>query len=158
MAALLWLVLGVVLAVAEAFTATFVLIMFAAGAFAAAIAAALGAPLALQGVVFAAVSVLSLLALRPIIKRHQLSAMVTGDEPIGLEALQGAPGLVVERVTTTSGRVKIEGEHWNARSFDATQMIEPGERIRVIEVRGATAIVWRDEFEDVLKDEQEANG
>lgn len=41
----LWLVLGAVLAIAEVFTTTFVLIMFAAGAFAAAGAAALGFPL-----------------------------------------------------------------------------------------------------------------
>ncbi len=64
-------------------------------------------------------------------------------------ALEGAAGEVVEQVTASSGLVKVEGELWSARSFDATQVIEPGERIRVVEVRGATAMVWRDEFGDI---------
>lgn len=157
MTALLWLALGVLLVVAEAFTATFVLIMFAGGAFVAAIAAALGAGVAVQTAVFAAVSILSLVALRPVIRRHQLSSLLTGDEPVGLEALRGVPGRVVEQVTNESGRIKIEGEHWNARSFDATQVIEVGERVRVIEVRGATVFVWRDEF-DMRADQQGASG
>jgi len=141
-----WIVVGVLLAIAEAFTATFVLIMFAAGAFAAAIAAALGAGPVVQAAVFAVVSVLSLAALRPVIRRHRLSGAATGDEPIGLEALEGSPGVVLEQVTQDEGLVKIHGELWTARVYDATQVLEPGERVRVIEVRGATAMVWRDEF------------
>jgi membrane protein implicated in regulation of membrane protease activity len=33
---------------------------------------------------------------------------------------------------------------WSARADDATQVFEPGERVRVIEVKGATALVWRE--------------
>jgi membrane protein implicated in regulation of membrane protease activity len=40
--------------------------------------------------------------------------------------------------------VKIDGELWRARPYDGTQVLAPGERVRVIEVRGATALVWRD--------------
>lgn len=156
-AALLWFALAVLLAVAEMFTATLLLIMFAAGAVAAAIAALLGAGLVGQAVTFAVVSVLSLAALRPIIKKHMLPAIAGADETIGLKALEGAPGKVLEEVTQDSGLVQVEGELWTARVFDATQVIEPGERIRVIEVRGTTALVWRDEFEDVT-DDQEASG
>jgi membrane protein implicated in regulation of membrane protease activity len=156
-AALLWFALAALLAVAEMFTATLLLIMFAAGAVAAAIAAMLGAGLVGQSVTFAVVSVLSLAALRPIIKKHMLPAIAGADETIGIKALEGAPGKVLEEVTQDSGLVQVEGELWTARVFDATQVIEPGERIRVIEVRGTTALVWRDEFEDVL-DDQEASG
>ena len=53
MNAVFWVVLGVVLAVAEIFTTTLFLIMFSVGAFAAAGAAALGAPTAVQALVFA---------------------------------------------------------------------------------------------------------
>jgi membrane protein implicated in regulation of membrane protease activity len=146
--AVFWIVVGVLLAIAEAFTATFVLIMFAAGAFAAAIAAALGGGPVVQAAVFALVSVLSLAALRPVIRRHRLSAAATGDEPFGMDALEGSPGVVLEQVTQDEGLVKIHGELWTARVYDATQVLEPGERVRVIEVRGATAMVWRDEFGD----------
>jgi membrane protein implicated in regulation of membrane protease activity len=140
----LWIVLGVVLAVAEMFTATFVLIMLAAGAFAAAAAAGLGAPVAGQIAAFGVVSALALAAVRPIIMRHRMSAAETGDTPVGVEAIEGAAGLVLDQVDADHGRVKIEGEIWTARAYDATQVIEPGERVRVVEIRGATAMVWRD--------------
>jgi membrane protein implicated in regulation of membrane protease activity len=63
---------------------------------------------------------------------------------MGLEAIEGAEGLVLERVDVDRGLVKIGGEMWSARSYDATQVFEPGTRVRVIEVKGATALVWRE--------------
>jgi membrane protein implicated in regulation of membrane protease activity len=153
---LLWVALAVLLAVAEVFTATLVLIMFAAGALAAAVAAGLGVDVVGQAVTFAVVSALSLVALRPIIRKHMLPAIAGADETIGVKALEGAPGVVLEQVTQDRGLVRVEGELWTARVFDATQVIEAGERIRVIEVRGTTALVWRDEFEEVLDDREAA--
>lgn len=148
-AALLWVALALVLAVAEAFTGTLVLLMFAAGAVAAALAAGLGGGILVQGVVFAVVSALSLWVLRPIISKHALPALKGAEETIGIKALEGAPGVVLEQVTQHTGLVRVEGEVWTARSYDASQVIEPEERIRVIEVRGTTALVWRDEFGDL---------
>ena len=59
--------------------------------------------------------------------------------PLGVEAIEGTEALVLEQVDADSGMVKIDGELWQARPFDATQVIEPGERVRVVEVKGATA-------------------
>ena len=42
------------------------------------------------------------------------------------------------------GLIKIDGELWSARPYDASQTFDPGERVRVIEVRGATALVWKE--------------
>lgn len=151
MAALLWLIAGVVLAVAEAFVGTFVLLMFAAGALAAAGAAGLGFGPVGQVLTFSVVSALALALLRPIIRRHALPAVPGADERIGVAGLEGAEGTVLERVTRDGGLVRVAGELWSARVYDATQVIEPGERIRVIEVRGATAMVWRDEFDDPVR-------
>lgn len=142
---MLWIVLGVVLAVAEIFTATLFLIMFAVGAFAAAGAAALGAPVAIQAVVFAAVSALTVLAARPTIRKHRRSTTEDGGQAFGVEALEGATALVLEQVDTDSGLVKIDGELWSARPYDATQVFTPGQRVQVIQVRGATALVWQDD-------------
>ncbi|MEH1059168.1 NfeD family protein [Micromonospora sp. CPCC 206171] len=146
MDAVVWVVLGVLLGVAEIFTTTFFLIMFAAGAFAAAGAAALGAPVPVQALVFAAVSVLSVALVRPVIARHARSALETGEQAFGVEALEGATALVLERVDDGRGLVKIDGELWSARAYDATQSFEPGERVQVIKVRGATALVWQDDI------------
>jgi membrane protein implicated in regulation of membrane protease activity len=138
----LWLVIGVALAIAEVFTTTFVLIMFAAGALAAAAAAALDAPLPIQALVFAAVSGAALAGLRPVIQRH---LQHSGDPtPIGLAAIEGAVVPVIERIDNDHGLIKIEGEIWTARPLDHTQVIEPGELVRVIEIKGATALVWKE--------------
>ncbi|AVT32185.1 MULTISPECIES: NfeD family protein [unclassified Plantactinospora] len=143
---LLWIVLGVVLVVAEIFTTTLFLVMFGVGAFAAAGAAALGAPFALQAVVFAAVSALTLVFARPVIQRHRQSALAGDEQPFGVQAIAGSTALVLERVDANSGVVKIDGEIWTARSYDATQVFAPGDRVRVIEVKGVTALVWHEDF------------
>jgi membrane protein implicated in regulation of membrane protease activity len=140
--AVFWVVLAVVLAAAEIFTSTFILLMFAAGALAAAIVAGLDGPSIVQGVTFAAVSVLSLYGIRPMLQRYLHR---TGDStPMGLAAIEGSSGLVLERVDLDHGLIKIEGEMWTARPYDATQTFDEGERVRVIEVRGATALVWKE--------------
>jgi membrane protein implicated in regulation of membrane protease activity len=140
--ALVWLLVAVGLAVVEVFTVTFGFIMFAAGALAAAATAALGGDLWLQGLVFAIVSVLALVVVRPALKRRLDES--GPDAQIGLAAIEGSTCLVLERVDADHGLVKIEGETWRARSFDGTQAYEPGEQVRVIEVKGATAMVWKD--------------
>src|SRR5262245_41659020 len=146
MDAVLWVVLAVALAIGEAFTATFLIIFFAAGALAAAGAAALGAPVLVQAIVFAIVSGLSVATIRPIIRRHQQSALESGETPFGVEAIEGAQATVLEEVGTEHGLVKIDGELWQARVMDHTEKYQPGQRVRVVKVNGATAIVWRDDM------------
>ena len=145
----MWIVLAVALAIGEAFTATFLIIFFAAGALAAAGAAALGAPILLQAIVFAIVSGLSVGAIRPIIMKHQRSSLESGETPFGVEAIEGSPATVIEEVDTDRGLVKIDGELWTARAFDHTEKYLPGQRVRVIKVKGATAIVWRDDMPNI---------
>ncbi|MFC7550436.1 NfeD family protein [Plantactinospora sp. GCM10030261] len=145
MGALIWIVLGAALAIAEIFTTTLFLIMFSVGAFAAAGAAALGAPFAVQAIVFALVSAVTVLGVRPSLRRQSDSA--AGDEgPFGMTAITDETAIVLDRVDANGGRVKIGGELWGARAFDATQSYEPGEQVRVIEIKGVTAMVWRDDL------------
>ena len=142
MPAVIWLIVGVVLAVAELFTLDFVLIMLGSGAFAAALTGALGAPVPVQILVFAATSALGLVAVRPAIRRR----LHRGAEhkPMGVEAIEGDEATVVEEVAEGRGMVKIGGELWQARPYDATQSFAEGESVRVVEIRGATALVWKE--------------
>jgi membrane protein implicated in regulation of membrane protease activity len=144
--AILWIVLGVVLAIAEAFTASLFIIFFAVGALAAAGVAALGAPLLLQVIVFAVGSGLSVAALRPIVTKHLKMAADSDDTQFGIDALQGDHGTVLEEINVDRGMIKIDGELWQARAFDHNEIYLPGERVRVIKVIGATAIVWREDL------------
>jgi len=50
---------------------------------------------------------------------------------------------VLERVTAHAGRVKLSGEVWSARSVEEAAVIEPGHKIGVAEIDGATAVVYR---------------
>ena len=136
------LVAGVLLAIAELFTLDFVLIMLAAGAFAAALAGVADASIPIQVLVFAIVSAAGLGAVRPAIKRR----LHRGADPavMGVDAIEGSEATVVEQIAEGRGMVKIGGELWSARPYDVTQVIEAGVQVRVVEGRGATALVWRE--------------
>ena len=136
---LIWLLAAAVLAGGELLSLDLVLIMLAGGAGAAAGAAALGAGPLLQATVFALVGLGLLLGVRPVARRH----LSVGHTRTGVEALAGAPALVLEAVDRHTGRVKIGGEVWTARSFDDTQTFAAGEQVQVMEISGATALVWR---------------
>jgi membrane protein implicated in regulation of membrane protease activity len=137
-----WIVLAVLLGAAELFTGTFVLVMLAVGALAATVPAVLHGPVWAQLLTFAVVSMLMLVGVRPTIQRqlHKNAESI----PMGLEAMEGSAGLVLERVDLDHGLVKVDGELWSARPYDASQTFESGEHVRVIEVRGATALVWKE--------------
>jgi membrane protein implicated in regulation of membrane protease activity len=111
----------------------------ALAALAGGIAALLGAPFWFQVVVFAASSFAALALLRPIAKRHlhMPRAIRTGSA-----ALVGAPAVVLQRVDADGGRVRIGGEEWSARAFMPDQVLEPGMRVEVAEIEGATALVY----------------
>ncbi len=142
MVPVIWLVAGVLLAIAELFTLDFVLIMLAAGAFAAALAGVADVSIPIQVLVFAIVSAAGLGAVRPAIKRR----LHRGADPavMGVDAIEGSEATVVEQIAEGRGMVKIGGELWSARPYDVTQVIEAGVQVRVVEVRGATALVWRE--------------
>jgi membrane protein implicated in regulation of membrane protease activity len=44
-------------------------------------------------------------------------------------------------VDGNGGQVKIGGEVWSARAYDEDRVIEPGTRVEVMEIDGATALV-----------------
>ena len=137
---LLWALLALAFAVGEIFTpGLFFLAPLALAAAAAAIVAAAGAGWVVSLIVFGAGSVASLLLLRPFVRSHirQAPQMRTGTD-----ALVGAQALVLERVDGNGGRVKIGGEVWSARSYDEHSVIEPGARVQVAEIEGATALVY----------------
>jgi membrane protein implicated in regulation of membrane protease activity len=134
----LWMIAAGLLAVGEMFTLGFFLGPVAIAAVTAAIVALAGGGVALQWIVFIAISGASLAVLRPIARRHLRTPMQLRS---GTAALVGAPAIVLERVDGRGGQVKIGGEIWSARSFDEDQAFEPGTRVEVLKIDGATALV-----------------
>jgi membrane protein implicated in regulation of membrane protease activity len=114
--------------------------MFAIGAVAAAGAAAFDAPVTVQALLFVIVSLLATLAVRPTLRRHfGRDAGV----PTPVAEIAGSEAVVLERVDERQGMIKIDGEYWQARALEAEQVMEPGERVHVVEIKGGTAMVWR---------------
>ncbi|MDP9864719.1 MULTISPECIES: NfeD family protein [Streptosporangium] len=136
----IWLVLAVVLGVAEIFTLTTALGLLGGAALFAAIAAGLGLPIPLQLMVFTAALAAGVVAVRPIARR-QLQRM-PAEQRFGVQALVGKPAYVVREVTGRDGRVQIGGEEWSARAYDETLVIPAGAVVDVIEIEGATALVY----------------
>jgi membrane protein implicated in regulation of membrane protease activity len=137
----LWIGLALILGIIETTTLDLVFLMLAVGAVGGALAAAIGAPFLVQALVAIAVSVAMLGVVRPIAKRH-LHQPIT--ERTGVAALVGRRAIVLERVDGTSGRVKLAGEVWSARSYDGS-VIEAGASVDVVEIQGATALVFATE-------------
>ena len=133
-----WMIAAGVLAIGEIFTLSFFLGPVSVAAVAAAIAALVGLGLGIQWVVFIAVSLASLAVLRPIAQRHLTSPAKIRT---GTAALVGTRATVLERVDGDGGQVKIGGEIWSARCYDEDEVLEPGARVDVMEIRGATALV-----------------
>ena len=57
------------------------------------------------------------------------------------DALVGGPAVVVARVDGHGGRVKIGGDVWSARAYEHDQVLEPGDRVTIVDISGATAMV-----------------
>jgi membrane protein implicated in regulation of membrane protease activity len=134
----LWMIAAGLLAVGEMFTLGFFLGPVAVAAVTAAIVALAGGGVALQWIVFIAMSAASLAVLRPIARRHLRTPLSLRS---GTAALVGSPAVVLERVDGRGGQVKIGGEIWSARSFDEDQAFEAGARVEVLKIDGATALV-----------------
>jgi membrane protein implicated in regulation of membrane protease activity len=137
MAALIWLIIGVVLIGAEVLSGDFVLLMLGLAALGGAGTAALGAGTPISVVVFTVAAIALIAGVRPVLKRRL--EIGTGHQS-NVEALVGGKAIVVSRVDAHDGRVKIEGEIWSARSLDH-RVIEPGTEVTVYEISGATAVV-----------------
>jgi membrane protein implicated in regulation of membrane protease activity len=140
---IVWLIAAAAFGIGEMHTGGLYLLPFALGAALAALLAAVGAGTLVSVVAFGAVSLAVVAALRPVASRHRRlpPAIRTG-----AAALVGHQAMVIERIANGEGVgcVKIDGgEVWTARSLGDDEVIEAGERVEVVDIKGATALVMR---------------
>jgi membrane protein implicated in regulation of membrane protease activity len=139
MAWMAWLIAAAVLGVAEFFTLTLAFGLLAAAALVAAIVAGVGGSLLAQVLGFAIAAGVGLLIVRPIARRQMTHPSLVRE---GSYALAGKKAMVIEEVTGTQGLVKLSGEVWSARALDENEVIPVGAAVEVMEIEGATAIVY----------------
>jgi membrane protein implicated in regulation of membrane protease activity len=137
---IVWLVVACLLGLGEMHQGGFYLAPFAMGAGLATIVALLGVGAALSGIVFLASAGIVFATLRPVARRHR---RMPPSIRTGAAALVGKHALVLERIANEEGVgcVRIDSEVWTARSYDEDEVIDAGERVEVVEIRGATALV-----------------
>jgi membrane protein implicated in regulation of membrane protease activity len=136
---LIWLLGAAVLAGAEFVSADLVLIMLAGGALGGSLTAFLGGPAILQALVAILVGGVLLFGVRPVAKRHLYAG---GAQRTNADALVGRRAVVLQPVDAHGGRVRLNGAEWSARSADEHRVIEVGKTVQVLEISGATAVVW----------------
>ena len=134
----IWLVVAAALGAGEVVSLSFFLGPIALAATIAAAAAAVGADIEIQFAAFIVGSIATLGIVRPIARRH---LRTPAHIRTGAAALVGSRATVLERVDADGGRVKLGGEVWTARAFDEDRVIEPGARVEVLKIDGATALV-----------------
>jgi membrane protein implicated in regulation of membrane protease activity len=136
----IWAILAVLLALGELATpGLFFLGPVALAAIPAGIVALLGGAAWLQVLVFILGSLATLGIVRPIARAHLHVPALTRT---GTAALVGTRALVLQRVDVNGGRVRIGGEEWSARAYLEDQVLEPGTRVEVAKIEGATALVY----------------
>ena len=139
MAWIVWLIVAAVLGVAELLTTTFAFGLIAAAAVVAAVIGAFHISLPLQLAAFVVAAGAGLGFVRPIALRHLKQPPVLRT---GTAALVGRSAIVLGEVTEHGGRVRIDGEEWSSRPYDESLVIPVGAKVDVMQIKGATALVY----------------
>lgn len=133
----IWIIVALVFFILEIFTSGFAVACFSIGAAAAAISAACGGTILWQMLLFAVLSIVALVTVRPFVMKvfykKEEGCKTNGDALIGRE------GRVSEDIDPVSGkgRVAIDGDDWKAVSADGT----PIARGSIVEVVGRDSVI-----------------
>ncbi|WP_406333553.1 NfeD family protein [Streptomyces zaomyceticus] len=133
-----WLLAAGVLGVAEFFTLTLVFGLLAGAALVAAVVAGVGIGLLGQLVALGVAAAAGLLFVRPVALRMAQTPLTRE----GSDALIGKRAEVMQEVTASHGLIKVSGEEWSARALDESLVIPVGALVDVMEIEGATAVVY----------------
>jgi membrane protein implicated in regulation of membrane protease activity len=137
-----WIVLGVVLIIAEIFTLGFVLFWFGIGALAAALAAMVGFGLPFQFGIFALVSIGLTVMSRTIFAKY-LPHKDGPEIKMGVDSLPGQIGTVTSSSNgaLNEGAVRVYGSVWTAFPAEEDIRLIEGEKVEVVSVKGSSIYV-----------------
>lgn len=136
---LIWVIISILCLILELSSGDFFILCFAIGSAVAAVVAGCGASLTVQIIVFAVVSALSLLLVRPALirKLHKPNR----ERLSNAEAMIGQQGRVSETIEAGGyGRVAIDGDDWKAKSADGSA-IDKDTRVRVVKMESIIVTV-----------------
>ena len=135
---IIWLALLIGTLILEAVSLQLFSIWFSVGALAAILACLLGASVWLQIVIFVAVTLISLAATRPLVRRLQRKKM----EPTNADRCVGQNAVVIEEINSVkgTGAIKVLGQTWTARTTDGS-VVPKGAYVRTLSIEGVKIYV-----------------
>lgn len=134
-----WLALLVLFIITEIATVQLTTVWFAGGALVSMLLAAFGVKsITVQIIVFLAVSIILLIATRPLVKRH----INKKSQPTNADRSIGQAAVVTEEINNLLGKgaAKINGVEWTARSENG-DIIPAGSTVTVTKIDGVKLIV-----------------
>ena len=134
-----WLALLVLFIITEVATVQLTTIWFAGGALIAMLLSAFGVKsIVIQVIAFLAVSIILLLATRPLVKKY----INKKSQPTNADRCIGEKAVVTEEINNLLGKgaAKINGVEWTARS-ENDENIELGTMVTVVRIDGVKLIV-----------------
>lgn len=136
--ALMWVAAFAVFLIVEAAVPGLVSIWFAVGSLAAFASALLGAAIWLQFVWFFLISVIMLIATKPLAEKY-INAKA---KPTNADMVIGKTCCVTEKIDNFApcGAVSVDGKVWTARSEDGS-LIEEGTKVTILRIEGVKVIV-----------------
>ncbi|MCD7857846.1 MAG: NfeD family protein [Clostridiales bacterium] len=142
----IWLVLLVAFAAAEAVTVGLVSLWFALGSLCALLVSLFIENIWAEIGVFLLVSIVTLLLLRPLANRYFSEKDM---KHTNLDLVVGADGVVLEEIDNlfAKGQVKVRGQVWSARS-QSGQPIPVGTVVTVLRIEGVKVFVQPKELAD----------
>lgn len=155
---ILWIILGVVLIIAEIFTLGFVLLWFGIGAFVAALAGGLGLGFVWQFLIFAVISI-ALTAMSRTIFAKYFAQSEEDTVKMGMDALPGQVGTVMisSKGALNEGAVKVYGSTWTAFPIESDIPLIEGEKVEVVRVQGSSIYVQKIDGSKTLPEWREEN-
>ena len=143
---LIWLIVATLAAIGEVLTTGLFLASVAVAAVITALVALIVPIAAVQVGLFAVLSLLGVLVIRPlVINAIGLDSLVHHGGEISQPRLAGKRAIVTHQVDHYGGQIRIgQGEFWSARLYDGTTPIPVGAPVQIVLVDGITALVEPD--------------
>lgn len=138
-----WLIIGLVLLIGETLTTTVWLLCLSIGAMGALIASLCNDSLLFQCVIFAVLTILACIFLLPWLKKklHRKPTKVR-DAVTNADAMIGRKVLVTHEILPgEKGRVKLDGESWQAKALNPSEGYPVGSRVTIKNIDSIVLIV-----------------
>ncbi len=138
---LFWLIAAIILVIVEIASQWIWTLCFAIGCLAAMVADVAGASLTPQLIVLSAGSLAAFILLGPKITRFHAAHAADKAKLTGTDALIGRQGKLHQPITAdTPGRLKIDGDNWQARTADSSPLPQ-GTLVEVVSLDSIVLIV-----------------